>query len=100
MDKQIVSKPQHGEPIADEAGIPTHNMQNHLDDLTQRLNENLLGVAGWLPSYLVANLPVAADLPNATEAWMIFVTNETGGSIPAFWDGTAWRRVTDRAVVS
>lgn len=31
---------------------------------------------------------------------MVFVTDETGGAVPAFSDGTNWRRVTDRAVVS
>jgi len=31
---------------------------------------------------------------------MVFCTDETGGSIPAFYDGTNWRRVSDRAIVS
>jgi hypothetical protein len=31
---------------------------------------------------------------------MIYVIDESGGAVPAFSDGTAWRRVTDRAVVS
>ena len=30
----------------------------------------------------------------------IFVTDETGRSVPAFSDGTNWRRTTDRAIVS
>jgi hypothetical protein len=29
-----------------------------------------------------------------------FCTNESGGSVPVFYDGTNWRRVTDRAVIS
>jgi hypothetical protein len=44
-----------------------------------------------------------ATLPDATlylDGDYIFVTDETGGSIPAFSDGTNWRRSTDRAVVS
>lgn len=48
-----------------------------------------------LPSYTVATLPSAV-----TAGQMIFVTNESGGSVPAFSDGTNWRRVTDRAIVS
>lgn len=48
-----------------------------------------------LRSYTVAGLPSAA---NAGE--MIFVSNETGGAVPAFSDGTNWRRMTDRAIVS
>jgi len=31
---------------------------------------------------------------------MVFCTNEAGGAVPAFYDGTNWRRVTDRAIVS
>ena len=31
---------------------------------------------------------------------MVYCVNETGGAVPAFSDGTVWRRVTDRAVVS
>jgi hypothetical protein len=29
-----------------------------------------------------------------------FCTNESGGAVPVFYDGTSWRRVTDRAVIS
>lgn len=49
-----------------------------------------------LRSYSVASVPSAASYSGA----MIYVTNETGGAIPAFSDGTNWRRVTDRAVIS
>lgn len=31
---------------------------------------------------------------------MVYVSDESGGAVVAFSDGTAWRRVTDRAVVS
>jgi hypothetical protein len=40
-------------------------------------------------------------LPAATPAGqMAYVTNEAGGAVPAFADGTNWRRVTDRAIVT
>jgi len=48
-----------------------------------------------LPSFTTTTLPSASVI-----GAMIFVTNETGGAVPAFADGTNWRRVTDRAVVS
>lgn len=48
-----------------------------------------------MPSSTVAALPSAA----AAGLW-IYVTDETGGAVPAFSDGANWRRVTDRAVVS
>lgn len=49
-----------------------------------------------LPTYTVGTVPSAAS--NARR--MIYVSNETGGAIPAFSDGTNWRRMTDRAVVA
>lgn len=40
-------------------------------------------------------------LPPAKPAGqMIFVNDEAGGPVPAFSDGSTWRRVTDRAEVS
>ena len=50
-----------------------------------------------LCSYSVATLPSAAT---AGAGAQVFVTDETGGAVPAFSDGTDWRRVTDRTVVS
>lgn len=41
-----------------------------------------------------------ASLPAATYGRMIFVTDDVGGSTLAFSDGSSWRRVADRAVVS
>jgi hypothetical protein len=40
-------------------------------------------------------------LPSVTPAGAtIYVSNESGGAVTAFSDGTNWRRVTDRAIVS
>jgi hypothetical protein len=41
-----------------------------------------------------------ATLPSAVTGGNIYVSDETGGAIPAFSDGTNWRRYSDRAVVS
>lgn len=48
-------------------------------------------------SYTVGTVPSAST---AGAGSMIYVSDETGGAIPAFSDGTDWRRVSDRAVVS
>ena len=48
------------------------------------------------PTYTVVGVPAAATYPRG----LIYVSNETGGAVLAFSDGTNWRRVTDRAVVS
>lgn len=54
------------------------------------------------PTYALPMMSVTvATLPNPSPAgrW-VFVSDEAGGAVPAFSDGTNWRRVTDRAVVS
>jgi hypothetical protein len=49
-----------------------------------------------LARYTVAGLPAAASHDGA----MVYVTDEAGGAVPAWSDGTAWRRMSDGAVVS
>lgn len=48
-------------------------------------------------TYTVATVPSAST---AGAGAMIYVSDETGGAVIAFSDGTDWRRMTDRAVVS
>lgn len=95
---EIVSKPDHGTPIGTAEKTPvtaSNDLQLFLDDLEEKLNTNLLGDQVQLTEFTVATLPDAT-----TEGGMIYVTDETGGAIPAFSDGVDWRRVTDRAIVS
>lgn len=58
-------------------------------------NYGLTARGAYLPSYTVAGLPSAA-----LARCLVYVSNESGGAVPAFSDGTNWRRVTDRAIVS
>ena len=48
-------------------------------------------------SYTVAGLPSATT---SGAGAIVHVSNEVGGAVLAFSDGTSWRRVTDRIVVS
>ena len=48
-----------------------------------------------LPSFVVASLPTTV-----VAGAQAFCTNETGGAVNVFFDGTSWRRCTDRAVAS
>lgn len=42
-----------------------------------------------------------AQLPPASRPGQLaYILDEAGGAVVAFSDGTSWRRVTDRAVVS
>ena len=47
-------------------------------------------------AYTVATVPAAS----VGAGQIIYVSNEAGGAVLAFSDGTNWRRVTDRAVIS
>lgn len=49
-----------------------------------------------LPTYTVSGAPDAAN--NIRR--LIYVSDETGGATIAFSDGTNWRRVQDRSVIS
>ena len=48
-----------------------------------------------LPSYTISTLPTVQS-----GGQMLYVSNESGGAVVAFSDGTNWRRVTDRVIVS
>jgi len=48
-----------------------------------------------LPSYTVATLPATASAGD-----LVLCTDETGGATVVFYDGSAWRRMADRAVAS
>lgn len=69
----------------DRDGRPTMAGQQLFQRLTQ---------GPMLDAYTVAELPA----PEAGR--LALVTDEAGGAVMAFADGAAWRRVTDRAVVS
>ena len=72
------------------AGDTARRMADAINDHAEKLNTSLL------QPRTVAQL---ADEP--LEAGRMFLcTNETGGAIPVFSDGTNWRRVSDRAIAS
>lgn len=54
------------------------------------------GAPHVVPTYTVGTLPSAVTYARG----IIYVSDETGGATLAFSDGTDWRRVQDRAVVS
>ena len=60
------------------------------------IDTDLQASVGKLTSYTVATVPDATTLTG----YQIYVTYDIGGAVPAFSDGTDWRRCTDRAVVS
>lgn len=94
---EITSKPDHGVVLIEE-GRAAEALQLYIDEIQEKLNGFLLGFQGVrLPSYTVATLP---PVPEATAPSLIYVSDEAGGAVPAFSDGTNWRRFTDRVIIS
>lgn len=82
------------------------NEEEHRRLLAVRANASLAKegderMLGPLPLAEYAKASLVTDLPASAHrgAW-IYVTDEVGGAVPAFSDGTNWRRCTDRAIVS
>lgn len=78
---------------------PSQYSKEHQDQLQRQLEtedkKNLkMGAMTVLPRFAKAALPAQAL------GGMIYVVDDVGGAVPAFSDGTNWRRVTDRAVIS
>lgn len=76
------------------AGTPTISSGNDLN--LQATGEVTVNAPFVLQSYTVAQL---ASVPASAGA-VAYITNETGGAVPAFYDGTNWRRFTDRNIVA
>ncbi len=71
------------------------------DKRDTQIHERIGKAAIVINGFTVASLPPASEWGDtSTFSSIIYITDETGGSIPAFSDGTDWRRVTDRAIVS
>lgn len=92
----LVSLPNLPQPPSDGGQVPGYlarlysNLLNILTSYARAINSN-----AYLPLSTVADLPA-----DAQEGQWALVTDESGGAVPAFFDGAVWRRVTDRAVVS
>lgn len=84
-------------PQYDTVGSPTPDFNEAIALALIRINQS--GTSKFpvqLPHYTVGTLPTAST----NTGNLIYVTNEAGGAVPAFSDGSNWRRVTDRAIVS
>ena len=82
----INNQPDQGETIIRE-GIASGRLQAFFDSITDEANNR---------NFTVATVPDAT----VNEGRIIYVSDESGGSTLAFSDGTNWRRVQDRAIIS
>lgn len=85
----INNTPRTGDRIT-ENGVPTDQFQVLLEEIENAINKLSL------PSYTVTTVPDAT----LSESHLIYVSDESGGATLAFSDGTNWRRVQDRAIIS
>lgn len=81
--------------LVSNSSLPWANVRLALDDyyaVRQAIydDESLL-----LPSYTVAGVPAVGS-----GGKMVFITDEVGGPVPAYSDGTNWRRVSDGTIIS
>ena len=78
----------------------THSQTNINVPSDSSITSSKLSGVLTMPDVLTVKSYAVASLPTAVAGGVIFVTDETGGAVLAFSDGTNWRRSTDRAVVS
>ena len=66
-------------------------------DLGEGFGENLIATTLALPQVTVSGVTAAST---ANKGQIAYISDETGGATLAFSDGTNWRRLQDRAVIS
>jgi len=76
-------------------GVPRKVDNEDVQTWSTEIERSIAGPSA--PSYTVATVPGAATSGAGS---IIFVSDESGGAVLAFSDGTDWRRTTDRAVIS
>jgi len=91
------------EPTLDKIGMPiAYVINSHANNGTIFVRSNPLDIHKYATELVKAQSYTVAGLPSASvgAGTMVFVSNESGGAVVAFSDGTNWRRVTDRVIVS
>lgn len=104
MTNPLASKPDAGSEIAEEKNgrmIIAQQYQTFLDDVEEGLNFPAL------PAFSVQDLTVTvppATLPvipaSANQDVMVMVTDEAAGRVPAYSNGTDWKRFFDNVNIS
>jgi len=84
--------------VAEDLGLVTELVDEEYDLESLLITNQLLYPTQLvLPSYTVAEL---GNVSTSPAGQFVFCTDETGGAIPAYSDGSNWRRVSDRAIVT
>lgn len=104
MTNPIVSKPNAGSEVAEDVGGMlriSQQYQTFLDDVEDGLN------FPTLPAFTVQDLTVVvapALLPvvpaDGNDDVMVMVTDETTGRVPAYSNGSNWKRFSDNGNIT
>ena len=104
MTSPIASKPNNGSKVAEDAGgilRISQQYQTFFDDVEQGLN------FPTLPAFTVQDLTVIvppallAVVPaDANQDVMVMVTDEASGRVPAYSDGSDWKRFSDNSDIT
>jgi hypothetical protein len=69
--------------------------------IVQSLDLGKLVISGAIfPNVFVLPSTTVANLPEGITGQMLFVTDEVNGPAPAFYDGNAWKRLSDNQIVT
>ncbi len=99
MTNPIASKPDAGSEVAEDVGGMlriSQQYQTFLDDVEEGLN------FPTLPAFTVAELNATTGRlqASANQDVMAIVTDETTGRVPAYSDGTDWKRFSDNTPIT
>ena len=81
----------------EDLGLITGGAASTEIDLGEGFGENLIATSLALPQNTVSGVSAASS---ANKGQIVYISDETGGATLAFSDGTNWRRLQDRAVIS
>ena len=80
----------------EDLGLITASSSTNID-LGDGFGEDLIAETLALPQVTVSGVTAAST---ANKGQIVYVSDETGGATLAFSDGTNWRRLQDRTVIS
>lgn len=81
----------------EDLGLITGGAADTEIDLGDGFGEDIIADTLALPQFTVSGVTAAST---SNKGQIVYISDETGGATLAFSDGTNWRRLQDRAVIS
>ena len=87
--------------VADNDVTGRVNLESVIGSVNDSFDLGFIAISGPIfPSLFVLPSSTVANLPDGSTGQMLLVTDEISGTVPAFYDGTSWKRVSDNQTVS